>query len=128
MAAIVHLDTHVVVWLYAGLLEKIPRKIQSLMNRSRLGVSPMAVLELDYLHEIGRLRVAADVVTDDLHHRIGLQVSAAGFPSVAAEARRQTWTRDPFDRIIAAQACVEGAGLITADEHMHNHVSHAVWE
>jgi PIN domain nuclease of toxin-antitoxin system len=128
MASVVHLDTHIVVWLYAGLLEKIPRTIQSLLNRSRLGISPMAVLELEYLHEIGRMRVAADVVTDDLLHRIGLNVSGAGFPIVASEARRQTWTKDPFDRIIAAQALVEGAGLVTADEMMLQHVSHAVWE
>ena len=128
MATVVHLDTHVVVWLYAGLLEKIPRRVQSLIDRSQLAMSPMVVLELEYLHEIGRLKVGAAVVADDLRQRIGLAVATTGFPHVVAAARLQTWTRDPFDRVIAGQATVEHAALLTADEIMRQHVAHAEWE
>jgi PIN domain nuclease of toxin-antitoxin system len=127
MAAVVHLDTHVVVWLYTGMLEKIPRRIQALIERSRLGCSPMAVLELQYLHEIGRVKAKADVIANDLRDRIGLSVSNSSFANVVTAAAQQSWTRDPFDRLIAAQALIERAELVTADEQMRSHVAHAVW-
>lgn len=128
MATVVHLDTHIVAWLYAGLLAKIPRRIQALIERSQLAMSPMVVLELEYLHEIGRLKVSSAVVTDDLRQRIGLAIATTGFPHVVAAARQQTWTRDPFDRVIAGQAQVEHAALITADQIMRQHVTLAEWE
>ena len=39
------------------------------------------------------------------------------------------WTRDPFDRIITAQAAANGKSrLITADEIIREHYEAAVWE
>jgi PIN domain nuclease of toxin-antitoxin system len=127
MATLVHLDTHVVVWLYAGMLEKIPRRVQSLLNRARMAISPMVVLELEYLYEIGRLKVPAAVIVEDLQQRIGVSVSTAPFSSVAAAACKQSWTKDPFDRMIAAQAGLERADLVTADEVMQKHVEQWSW-
>jgi PIN domain nuclease of toxin-antitoxin system len=39
-----------------------------------------------------------------------------------------TWTRDPFDRLIAAHAIVAGARLLTADEQILEHLPLATWE
>lgn len=38
------------------------------------------------------------------------------------------WTRDPFDRLIAAHAIVAGAPLLTADEQILENLSLATWE
>lgn len=38
------------------------------------------------------------------------------------------WTRDPFDRLIAAHAIVAGAPLITADQTIQENLSLAVWD
>jgi PIN domain nuclease of toxin-antitoxin system len=40
----------------------------------------------------------------------------------------EKWTRDPFDRLIVANAKANGfAWLISADEHIRNHYPRAVW-
>jgi PIN domain nuclease of toxin-antitoxin system len=38
-----------------------------------------------------------------------------------------SWTRDPFDRLIAAHAIVANSPLITADETILENLSLATW-
>ena len=42
----IFLDTHIMVWLYAGLLEKIPTRIQHQLESADLYISPMVELHL----------------------------------------------------------------------------------
>ena len=42
-----YLDTHVVVWLYAGLLDRFGAKATADLNREELIISPMVVIELE---------------------------------------------------------------------------------
>ncbi len=46
---------------------------------------------------------------------IGLQVCDLPFEEVAFQATAESWTRDPFDRIIVAQARLAKAVLVTRD-------------
>ena len=123
-----HLDTHVVVWLYAGQLNRIPAAVQQRLQQDSLMISPMVILELQYLHEIGRTTVPGNLVVDDLKQRIGLQVADTPFADVVHAAITMTWTRDPFDRLIAAQATAEAASLLTADERIRDNLPGAVWD
>lgn len=38
------------------------------------------------------------------------------------------WTRDPFDRLICAQALADAAPLLTADRTVHEHLDMTVWD
>ena len=87
----------------------------------------MVELELAYLREIGRLLVNPTVVVGTLANDLGLSVSQTPFPTVVAKAREIDWTRDVFDRLIAAQAQAEGARLITKDRHLLQHLDAALW-
>ncbi|MCP4995668.1 MAG: type II toxin-antitoxin system VapC family toxin [Gammaproteobacteria bacterium] len=53
---LIYLDTHVVVWLYVGDLSKFSHPAKAALNTSPLVISPMVILELTYLHEIGRVK------------------------------------------------------------------------
>ncbi len=53
----VYLDTHVVVWLYAGLTERLSRQARTLINEQDLLISPTGRLELHYLYESDRVTV-----------------------------------------------------------------------
>lgn len=90
-------------------------------------ISPMVRLELQYLMEIGRLTVGGQAICDDLRHRIGLRFAAESFEEVTHAALALTWTRDPFDRLIAAHSIVAGAPLITRDATILANVSTARW-
>ena len=128
-APVIHLDTHVVVWLYAGEHDRIPRGLRDRLDAEPLAVSPMVRLELAFLNEIGRLAHAPAQVLDELQRSLGLMADATPFVDVVAVAAtdRLDFTRDPFDRMIAAQAIAAQASLATKDKALRKHVDVAVW-
>jgi PIN domain nuclease of toxin-antitoxin system len=125
---VIYLDTHVAAWLYAAgadlLSEEAARRIES---AEEIRISPMVRLELQYLYEIGRVTQPATLVLDALQAALGLRICDAPFPAVARAAESETWTRDPFDRMIVAQASLREAPLITRDRVLHQHYDRAVW-
>jgi PIN domain nuclease of toxin-antitoxin system len=125
---VVHLDTHVVAWLYAGRADLLGGKARRRIEQSDPFVSPIVVLELEYLFESGRTSEHAARVMDDLAARIGLRVSDTAFATVVEHARLESWTRDPFDRLIVGHARADGASLVTKDRTIQAHYRQTVWE
>jgi PIN domain nuclease of toxin-antitoxin system len=125
--AIAYLDTHVLVRLYLGQTGKLSRVARDAIERNELFVSPAALLELEFLHEIGRLEPAGLEVMGVLSAEIGVRLCDLPFPRVVSEALAEKWVRDPFDRLIVAQAKVRDAPLITKDETLRAHYQRAVW-
>ena len=126
MAPVVHLDTHVAAWLYLGDLKRL-KPVWKTLERSALIISPIVLLELQYLYEIGRATEPAEVVMTDLFDRVGLCLSDAPFSQIMQQALRQTWTRDPFDRLMVGNALVESRPLLTADKTILVHCRLARW-
>lgn len=124
----IYCDTHVVVWLFEGRLELVPAKAQQLLERSELLISPMVTLELQYLFEIGKIDVAGKSIVDDLGGRIGLATCHQSFEHVIDQSFREVWTRDPFDRIVVAQARLRNLPLLTKDKTIHKHYTQARWD
>lgn len=114
----IHVDTHVIVWLYAGETDRFPANVAAILDQAVLLYSPAARLELALLHEIGRITVSAPELLDDLAGRLGLRVAESSFERVAQVASTLSWTRDPFDRLIAAHALADDLPLLTADRRM----------
>lgn len=121
------LDTHVVMWLYDGLVERLSPAAKDLLEKAQLLVSSMVVLELQFLKEIGRIHPASDHVLTVLGSDIGLQQSLSSFEDVVGKAGALSWTRDPFDRLIVAETILHQAKLITKDEMIRKHYPSAVW-
>lgn len=105
------LDTHAVIWLASG-----HRRARPLARVPRLHLSPVSVLEIQFLAEEGRLRLAAGrsavMLSGDRRWILDDPPAARWF----AAACEFTWTRDPFDRLLAAHARVRGWKLATADD------------
>jgi PIN domain nuclease of toxin-antitoxin system len=127
MEGVIRLDTHVVVWLFTGETEQLSAAAIEAIEQRPLVVSPMVQLELSYLHEIGRLRVGGADIIADLERRVGLRRSDLPLDALVYTAAALTWTRDPFDRLIVADALVAGAALVTKDRSIHDHTSIARW-
>ena len=87
----------------------------------------MVVLELETLHERGKLRNEPDRVIGILERNAGLSRSPATLDAVVDAARTFAWTRDPFDRLIVANAMADGVRLLTADDIILRHFKDAVW-
>ena len=114
-----YLDTHVVAALDKKELDLFSRRaLEAIEQEDDLRISPMVLLELEYLHEIKRIRgPALDIITG-LTSGIGLRICDRSFADVARQAMEERWTRDPFDRVIVAQARLGRAVLITRDRQM----------
>lgn len=122
-----HLDTHVVLWLYAGRVDLLSDSATAAVEGRECAVSPMVVLELHFLNEIGRVVDHASAIMSSLAAALGLRVAEYSFGSVVEHARGLEWTRDPFDRLITAQARAVDAPLVTRDRSIRANYSEAIW-
>ncbi|MGH3766197.1 MAG: type II toxin-antitoxin system VapC family toxin [Pseudonocardiaceae bacterium] len=123
-----HLDTHVVAWLFEGHTHLLPAAVRRRLDSEPLVISPIVELELAYLHEIGRTSKPPGFVLPELRAKVGLTVSGAPLRAVVDAAIGLAWTRDPFDRLIAAQALAENETLLTKDDRIRKHLELAVWD
>ncbi len=97
------------------------------MEAEALFVSPIVGLELTYLYEIGRVSEPASAPLSALRRALGLEVADVSVAELVQAAADLSWTRDPFDRLIAAHAIVANASLVTADEAIRENLSQATW-
>lgn len=128
MADVIHVDTHVVVWLYAGDAERFPKLARERLETTELHASPLVSLELQYLYEIKRIAEPAARVVQDLAARIGLRIDDISSRELTAHAEQLSFTRDPFDRLIVAHAALRDAPLLTADKLLQKHYARAFWD
>ena len=108
------LDTNAIIWI-----ERNHRRARPLLAQpSPLRISPASVLELQLLAETGRLRVdLAGVIADD-RWTVDQPPALDWF----TQASEESWTRDPFDRLIVAHARMRGWRLATAGGDIQEHL------
>jgi PIN domain nuclease of toxin-antitoxin system len=117
----------VVGWLYEGADSRIPTTARDLLSSGEARISPIVELELTYLYEVGRVSEPAAAPLEALQRSIGLTVSDVSTAGLVDAAAGLSWTRDPFDRLIAAHATVADVPLITADRTILVNLRQAVW-
>jgi PIN domain nuclease of toxin-antitoxin system len=112
------LDTHVWLWMW-GEPEKLRNQARSILEdpESELGVSAVSAWEIAIKEAAGRLRLptsAADWLADPRHRR-DIQDLPITFEHAARAGTLPPHHRDPFDRMLVAQAQLEGLVLMSAD-------------
>lgn len=123
----IYLDTHVVIWLAAGDTDQLSRRAAATIGSDDLRISPMVRLELQFLDELNRLVMKPAEIVAALEKDLGLSVCDARFDAVIHTAMANAWTRDPFDRLITAQALLADAPLVTKDQVIRKHYKKAIW-
>jgi len=106
---VILLDTHAVIWLD----QNHTRTRRLARSASRLLVSPATLLELQMLEEIGRLRMRGGIrgIVESERWELDDPPAIEWFERSA----EQSWTRDPFDRLIVAHSRLRGFRLATSD-------------
>ena len=108
-AVVILLDTNAVIWL-----DQNHRRVRTLArSTSRLLISPATLLELQMLDEIGRLHLPTGLrsIIDSDRWQVDEPPALQWFERSAEES----WTRDPFDRLIVAHARLRRVRLATGD-------------
>jgi PIN domain nuclease of toxin-antitoxin system len=124
------LDTHALVWFVAGsarLPEAVLREIQSLRNV--VFVSPISAYEIALKFNRGLWPETAKIARDfdavcDRAGFIPLPIKAAHATAAGAFALEH---RDPFDRILAAQAMIEDMSIVSIDAKLDIFRTKRVW-
>src|SRR5207244_12513425 len=112
------LDTHVWLWILAA-PERLSRPIRSRLGDAthQFDFSAASVLEIAIKQALGRMQLPGEPLAY-LRSRLGqgptipLPIQHAHALRIATLPRHH---RDPFDRMLVAQAQVEGHALLTAD-------------
>ena len=111
------LDTHVLLWA-AGEPERLPEQARQLLEapENELVFSVASLWEVAIKSALGRedFRVDAAVLRRGLIENGYLELPVAGEHAVAVAALPPLH-RDPFDRLLVAQAQIEGIVLLTVD-------------
>jgi PIN domain nuclease of toxin-antitoxin system len=112
------LDTHTLLWFLAGSARLSPAALAAINDPANtLWLSPISLVEIALKVRINKLRL-----TVPFGILFPAQLSANRVQLWAIEARHAEALstlplhhRDPFDRLIAATALVEGLTLVSAD-------------
>jgi PIN domain nuclease of toxin-antitoxin system len=121
-----YLDTHIAIELAAGDLRKIgPKGRRAIEHDNDLRISPMVLLEFEYMRLVKRVRLSATEIATALFADLGVRVCETSFAGVGRQALEEGWTTDPFDRLIVAQARWQKAKLITRDTALQDHYPQA---
>jgi len=110
------LDTHVVLWQLSGMRALGPRAREAIAGAGELAFSVVSFAEIGVKAAVGKLHAPDDLQA----HIVGTGVRVLGLSpdDGLAVARLPLHHRDPFDRLLVAQAQVEGIPLVTADPQM----------
>jgi PIN domain nuclease of toxin-antitoxin system len=114
------LDTHLLLWAAAE-PERLPGEVAALIEDEEnvLLFSAASLWEVAIKAGLGRADFAADagVLRRGLADNGYEELAVAG-AHAAAVATLPALHRDPFDRMLVAQALVEGVTLVTADARL----------
>ncbi len=107
------LDTHFLLWI---VLESTRLDVYPWLDDYRpWGVSPVSLLEIQFLSEIGRVEVRQPEFADALGNDPRFALDEPPLLSLVQRAIELGWTRDPFDRLLAAHSAARRVPLCTVD-------------
>lgn len=110
------LDTHFLLWVVLDVprLDEFPW-----LERYRpWGVSPISLMEVQFLSEVGRLEVRQPEFVDAVSRDPRFVLDDVPFERMIRQALPLAWTRDPFDRILAAHSTARRVPLCSLDRRM----------
>jgi PIN domain nuclease of toxin-antitoxin system len=113
------LDTHFLIWILTG-VERI-EEYPWLDDYRPWGISPISLLELQYLAEFGRIELDAGGLLQALELDTRFVLDEPPLIPLIQRALPLAWTRDPFDRLLAAHSVARRVPLCTVDRLLLEH-------
>jgi len=113
------IDTHILVWMWTG-DKRLGQDVRDLLSSQKAlsKVSIASFWELAIKRSVGKLDL--DIALEDLLGSLPefrLEVLPVAVEHVIAVRDLPLHHRDPFDRMLIAQAKAEGMHILTADPH-----------
>ena len=124
------LDTQVFLWSGSAPERLSPRARRAIeTGRNEVFLSAASVWEIAIKTQVGRLQLTRDL--EDFTRERMAESSLVALPVLLTHATHVASLpdvhRDPFDRLLVAQAIVEGLHLVTADRRLREYPVKVVW-
>ncbi|MBD2254476.1 type II toxin-antitoxin system VapC family toxin [Nostoc parmelioides] len=124
------LDTHVLIWS-TGNPEKLSERVKNLLldNNNSWIVSVASVWELQIKYQIGKLNLSSSLPNlIETQQRVNnLQILPIELSHIYALDSLPNHHRDPFDRIVIAQAISEKIPLLSTDTVFDAYPVEKIW-
>lgn len=121
------LDTHVLIWALIA-SGKLPARIaEKLIDPdNEILFSPVSIYEIEWKTALGKLPTPKRPIIDLCQAQGFLELPISA-DHAATAARLPPEHRDPWDRLLAAQAMVEQVPLVSCDSHIARLGVATVW-
>lgn len=126
------LDTHTLAWA-VGDPSLLSGRVHALLldSGNELLVSPASVWEMSIKHRAGKWPEVAPFMDEQLYDgfvkRLGVQELPIHVPHTRLAGQFNLDHKDPFDRLLAAQALLEGIPLVSKDTALDPFPITRVW-
>ena len=107
------LDTHFLLWTVLG-ADRL-RDFPWLEAYRAWGISPVSFLEIQFLAEVGRLEVQQPGFSQAVAADPRFVLDEVPLVALVEKALPLSWTRDPFDRLLAAHSEARRVPLCSLD-------------
>jgi PIN domain nuclease of toxin-antitoxin system len=123
-------DTHVFIWWFNE-PEKLSPKASALLadDGNALLLSAASIWEMQIKIQLGKLKFTVSLreLVESQEKTNGVQVLPVGLEHVLSLDALPAHHKDPFDRLLVAQANVEGAFLVSADPVFSSYPVKLLW-
>jgi PIN domain nuclease of toxin-antitoxin system len=115
------LDTNILIWALSD-PKRLGRRVQNALAgaQNEKWLSPATPFEIAVKINTGKLDILSgfedfDSMMEEAQSVIGFQLLPINFLHAAALSRLPMYHRDPFDRLMIAQAMTDGLTLVSSD-------------
>jgi PIN domain nuclease of toxin-antitoxin system len=120
------LDTHTAIWLLSGDERLSDNARRHLIDESsQILLSAAVVWEVAIKRRLGKLDLPESYL--DLLLGAGVQPLSITVTHAAAVEQLPAHHRDPFDRLLVAQASIEGAAIVSRDDALRPYGITLIW-
>ncbi|MGB9774724.1 MAG: type II toxin-antitoxin system VapC family toxin [Anaerolineae bacterium] len=124
------LDTHTFIWWDSEPTKLSPQALALCQDRQNtLLLSVVSVWEMQIKLQLGKLRLALPLkeIIESQQQTNNLEILSITLAHVLALDNLPAHHKDPFDRLLVAQAIVEDAMLVSGDPNIAKYPVQVVW-
>jgi PIN domain nuclease of toxin-antitoxin system len=109
-------DTHAFLWWLMDQPKLLPSALIEMQNRNNdVFVSSAVIWEIAIKQSLGKIQIPPDLI--DVVRKSGFEFLLISEVHALATQRLPLIHKDPFDRMLVAQALIENATIVTSDAY-----------
>jgi PIN domain nuclease of toxin-antitoxin system len=113
------LDTHFLLWITLG--SKRLGDFPWIFDYLPWTISPVSLLEIQFLAEVGRIEGSGRAFEERISGDPRFLIDEVPLATLIRHSFELSWTRDPFDRLLAGHSAARRLPLCTSDRNLLVH-------